>query len=437
MMSAKETREIVKQQDQSYWQIVKRQFRKNKSAVWSMRFLFVIVFIGVTADFIANEKPIYCKLNGKAYFPIFKGYAVDLGIANWPPELAKITSWKDAQFEAVLRTPVPYSPQNLDFSNNDYVSPFEKQTVKSTRWTHWLGTDQLGRDVLAGMVHGTRVAMLVGIVSMSISSLIGIIMGSLAGYFGDNRLKLTRISIIINLVFLLFAWFYAFEARSYTITAAFDDSGFLGFLQVMLSLLIFAGVMVLANVIAWPLKKIPALGFQVTIPMDILISRFIEIFVSIPSLLLLLALIAIMPKPSLLIVMAIIGGISWTGIARLIRGELLRVRSLEYIEAAQALGYSELRVIMRHAIPNALTSVLIAIAFGVASAILTEAFLSFLGIGVPAEQVTWGSMLSLARQNFTAWWLAILPGMAIFITVTIFNLIGEGLTDALDPRLKR
>lgn len=436
-MSGQDARETIAQNDQSYWSIVKRQFRKNKSAVWSLRFLFVIVFIGLSADFIANEKPIYCKIDGNSYFPIFKGYAVDLGLAEWPTELATITDWKTAKFETAIRPLVPYSPQNLDFANNDYVGPFEKQNVKSARWKHWLGTDQLGRDVLAGMIHGTRVAMFVGIVSMSIASIIGIIMGSLAGYFGDNRLKVSRISLILNLVFLVFAWFYAFTARSYPISEAFEAGGFAGFGQILLSILIFIGVLVLANVIAWPLKKIPALGAQITIQMDILISRFIEIFVSIPSLLLLLALIAIQKTPSLMMVMAIIGGISWTGIARLIRGELLRVRSLEYIEAAQALGYSEARVILRHAIPNALTSVLIAIAFGVASAILTEAFLSFLGIGVPAEQVTWGSMLSLARQNFTAWWLAIIPGLAIFITVTIFNLIGEGLTDALDPRLKR
>ena len=138
-----------------------------------------------------------------------------------------------------------------------------------------------------------------------------------------------------------------------------------------------------------------------------------------------------------MLVMVIIGATSWTGIARFTRGELLRVRNLEYIEAAQSLGYSEWRTIFRHAIPNSLAPVLIAIAFGVAGAILTESFLSFLGIGVEAEVATWGKLLSLARKNFSAWWLALAPGFAIFITVTIYNLMGEGLTDALDPRLKQ
>jgi peptide/nickel transport system permease protein len=149
-----------------------------------------------------------------------------------------------------------------------------------------------------------------------------------------------------------------------------------------------------------------------------------------------MSIIAIV-KPSIYIVMMVIGLTSWTGIARFIRAELLRVRNLEYIEAAQALGFSNFRVMMKHAIPNALSPVFISIAFGIASAILVESTLSYLGIGVPAETITWGKLLSIARQYPGSWWLAIFPGFAIFITVTVFNLIGEGLTDALDPRQKR
>jgi len=170
--------------------------------------------------------------------------------------------------------------------------------------------------------------------------------------------------------------------------------------------------------------------------MDILVMRSIEILRSVPTLLLILSVVAVF-KPSIYLVMIIIGLVGWTGIARFVRGELLRVRSLEYIEAAEALGFSRLRIILRHAIPNSLTPVLIAIAFGVASAILTESSLSFLGIGVPADTITWGKLLSKSRNATEAWWLAIIPGFAIFITVTIFNLLGDGLADAIDPRLKQ
>jgi peptide/nickel transport system permease protein len=270
---------------------------------------------------------------------------------------------------------------------------------------------------------------------MAIASFIGIFIGSLAGYFGDNRLKVSIIRLILNSISFIFAIFYGFITRTYAIGVASKEGGML--FELLKSVGIFLFIMLLANILASILKKIPIFSRKVTIAVDILIMRFIEVLNSIPTLLLILSIVAI-TKPSIINVMIIIGLVGWTGIARFIRAELLRVRSLEYIEAAQAMGFSEARIIFRHAIPNALTPVLIAIAFGVASAILTEAFLSFLGIGVDvAEDITWGSLLNLARNRFSAWWLAIFPGFAIFITVTIFNIIGEGLTDALDPRLKQ
>ena len=164
--------------------------------------------------------------------------------------------------------------------------------------------------------------------------------------------------------------------------------------------------------------------------------RLIEIVNAIPALFLLLAAVTILEKPSIISVMVIIGLLRWTTIARFIRAELLRVRSLEFIEAANAMGFSDWRIIIRHAIPNAIAPVLITIAFGVASAILIEAFLSFLGIGLENDEITWGLLLSFARESTMSWWLAIFPGLAIFITVTIFNLIGDGLTEALDSKLQ-
>jgi len=419
---------------QGYWAIVRRQFRKNRPAVWSLRLVYVIIVIGLLADFLANEKPLYCKIGGKTFFPVLKDYAVGMGLSKWPAEFA-FADWKTLQYDAVIWTPIPYSPTEMDIYNVQYVGPFEKQEVQSWRWKHLMGTDEIGRDVLAGMIHGTRVAMLVGIVSMSIAAVIGIVLGSLAGYFGDQRLKISRGRLYANVVFLFIAFFYAFSVRGYALSNAFEESMFQFMVQMHISMFYFLLIMAVPNVLAVFLKKFPFSGTRVSVPLDIIISRLIEIFISIPRLLLILSVVAI-AKPSIMLVMVIIGATSWTGIARFIRGELLRVRSLEYIEAAQALGYSEARIIFRHAIPNSLTPVLIDIAFGVAGAILVESALSFLGIGVQAEVVTWGKLLSLARQTPEAWWLAIFPGFAIFITVTVFNLLGEGLTDALDPRLK-
>jgi peptide/nickel transport system permease protein len=279
--------------------------------------------------------------------------------------------------------------------------------------------------------------MLVGVISMSVALLIGLFFGAMAGYFGDTKLKMTRVGLLLNLLFLFLAFYYAFGVRSYTLSDTISVS-FFGFIfQFFFSLVIFIVIMTIPNLINRYLKKTPyGLGL-VRIPVDILVSRTIEVIESIPSFLLILSIVAIVSKPSIYIVMVIIGLTRWTGIARYVRGELLKVRSLEYVEAAQALGFPEWRIILRHTLPNSLTPVLISVSFGIASAILTESGLSFLGIGVPPEQVTWGSMLSLARGFPQAWWVAIFPGLAIFVTVTIFNLIGDGLTDALDPRLKQ
>lgn len=419
--------------NRTYWQEVSYRFGKNRIAVWALRFLYVILFIALAADFIANDKPLVCSLDKQVHFPIFHNYGVKLGIAKWEERFVT-RNWNEHTYDWAIFPPIPYSPTSMDKKNRNYVGPFDEQhNNKSAQYRHLMGTDELGRDVAAGMVHGTRIAVSVGIIAMSIASLIGIFFGALAGYWGDHKLRMSLGAILTNMVGFVMAVFYGFVARSYTISVMAKEDSLMGAL--LGSVGIFLLVMLLANVLGWLLGKLPLLKKQITIPADILVMRLIEIINSIPALLLILSIVAI-TKPSVFNVMVIIGFISWTGIARFVRAELLRVRNLEYIEAAQAMGFSESRIVLRHALPNALTPVLIAIAFGVASAILTESFLSFLSVGVSAEQVTWGSLLNLARGNFEAWWLALFPGVAIFITVTIFNLIGEGLTDALDPRLK-
>jgi len=134
--------------------------------------------------------------------------------------------------------------------------------------------------------------------------------------------------------------------------------------------------------------------------------------------------------------MAILGLTGWVGVARFIRSEFFKLRGLDFVVAARALGVPNVAVMFRHILPNALAPVLVTASFSVASAILAESALSFLGIGVPADLVTWGSILAVSEQNTFAWWLAVFPGLAIFATVTAYNLLGDGLRDALDPRLE-
>ncbi len=435
-MSAKnkESAQPSENQSLSYWEYVTRQFKKNKRALYSLYAVIFLAFIAVFADFIANEKPIVAKYKGSVSFPVLKGYAVDLGLAQWPTHYQNIDWKKDIEYDFAIFPPIPYLPNNLDFACR-FCDPLKDQGIK-TRWRHWLGTDDIGRDVMAGMIHGTRIAFMVGIVAMFFACIIGLTLGSLAGFFGDSELKVSRIRLIITFIASFFAFFYAFYVRSYSISDAFSEgAGAVGW-QLLVGLFIFFALIALANLLVIPLKKIPALAKKVTIPLDIIVTRLIEVVVSVPSLVLILAVIAVV-EPSIFWVMAVIGLVRWTGIARFIRAELLRVRRLEYIEASTALGFSRMRAMFKHAIPNALSPVFITIAFGIASAILVESFLSFLGIGVPPEVITWGKLLNTARSAPAAWWMAVFPGFAIFITVTLFNLIGEGLTDALDPRLKQ
>ncbi len=415
-----------KQEDQ-YWVKIRDRFAQNRFAVWSLRIAILLGIIAVLADFIANEVPLYCKLDGKHHFPVFREYLVDAGLAA-RAEAFKTQDWKNYKYEKVIRAPIPYSSSSIDL-HNSFVSPLGEQNVKSSRLRHFLGTDRLGRDLAAGLVSGTRTAFFVGIVSMAIALVIGIFFGGIAGYFGDHSLKVSRGRMILNAVGIPLAFFWAFVARSYALMES--SAGWPILTGVLLFLVLVAGFNFLVKI----LKRFSFFAKKITIPVDLIVMRMIEVINSVPMLLLLLALIAIIEKQSISKITLIIGLISWRSIARFVRAELIRIRELSYIEAARAMGFSDWRIMIKHALPNALGPVLIAVSFGIAGAVLTEASLSFLGIGIPSEQVTWGSTLQSARLNISAWWLAIFPGMAIFVTVTIFNLIGEGLTDALDARV--
>ncbi len=169
---------------------------------------------------------------------------------------------------------------------------------------------------------------------------------------------------------------------------------------------------------------------------DIAISRFIEVVVCFPAFFLILVIIAYAEQRSVFHIMVVIGLISWTGIARQVRGEFLKLNELDYVQSARALGAAPLRVMFRHMLPNAMGPVLVAAAFGVAGAILTESGLSYLGFGAEPPTPTWGEMIS--QGNLTGkWWLIVFPGFSIFLTVTIYNLAGDGLRDAMDPKMRK
>ena len=243
-----------------------------------------------------------------------------------------------------------------------FLSPYDpgKTNVafklKSPSFQHYLGTDNLGRDVFSRMLYGSRVSLSVGFVAVAISVGIGILVGAMAGYYSG-----------------------------------------------------------------W---------------VDSLLMRFVDVMLCFPSFFLMLTVVALL-GPSLFKVMVVIGITSWMGTARFVRAEFLSLRERDFTQAAKALGVKDLRIIYRHILPNAMAPVFVTATLGVASAILVESGLSFLGFGAQPPAPSWGNILTEGRAYiFDAWWLTVFPGFAILVTVLSFNLVGEGLRDAIDPRLR-
>ncbi|BCS54264.1 oligopeptide ABC transporter permease [Geobacter sp. SVR] len=169
---------------------------------------------------------------------------------------------------------------------------------------------------------------------------------------------------------------------------------------------------------------------------DTVLMRVVDIMLCFPAFFLILAVITFL-RPDIWYIMAIIGLTGWMGVARLVRAETLSIREMDYIMAARSIGCSDLRIIFRHILPNAMSPVLVSATLGVAAAILTESALSFLGIGVQPPTPSWGNILTSGKDYIEfAWWLSLFPGLAILVTVLAYNLLGEGIRDALDPRVK-
>ena len=281
------------------WAITWKRFRRSKLAIVALVYVALVALIAVAAPLIASSS---------------------------------------------RSSPIPFGPNDVDVANR--LRPPDAQ--------HRLGTDELGRDVLARMIHGARVSLTVGLLATAMAVIVGSFLGALAGYYGGAA--------------------------------------------------------------------------------DWIVSRLIEIVLCFPFLFLVLAIVAFF-GPSIWMIMLALAMTTWTSEARYVRGEVMRIREMEFAYAARASGARDSRIIFRHLLPNALAPVLVSASFGVAFAIVTESALSFLGLGVPLPTATWGSILSSAREFVEyAWWLIVFPGLAIFLTVAAFNIIGDRFRDALDPR---
>lgn len=242
-----------------------------------------------------------------------------------------------------------------------FLSPFDPsepnlwKVLSPPSSVHLLGTDDLGRDLLSRIIYGTRVSLLVGLVAVGIATIIGIILGSIAGFYGG--------------------------------------------------------------------------------PIDWLTMRLVDTMLCIPTFFLILAVIAFL-GPNIIYVMIVIGVTSWMGIARLVRAEFLSLREREFVLAARAVGARNLRIIIRHILPQAISPIMVIFTMSIAIAILIESSLSFLGIGVQPPTPSWGNIINAGKDNINiAWWMVVFPGIAIAITFLSWFFLGEGIREATDPRL--
>lgn len=371
--------------------------------------LLGLLLVALLADFLANDRPLVASVNDELRFPVLHEYGKKLGLVSAYKPV--IRNWYRAEPEWALWPVVPYAAGRPDTRNAGFRSPFGEQETGS-RARHYLGTDRLGRDVLAGLIRGTRVAAIVGFGAVFLSMLIGIPLGGVAGFFGNDGLTGPRyrwwgwsIGGIFGLGYGIISLVPFFGLQSWP----------LSFLTLSLA------IMLLGWVFSNMLKLIPFFRKPMVFKSDSLILQAIELFVNIPGLVLLIALVAIINRPSIWVVVLIIGVLRWPTVARYLRAELLRIRRLPYIDAARVSGVPQWRILFKHALPNALGPLFIIASFSLGGAILLEAFLSFLGIGIPADQVTWGSLLRQARQHPEAWWMAVFPGLLLTFTVMAAN----------------
>jgi microcin C transport system permease protein len=322
-----------------------RRFKSVRRAKWASVFFILLLFVSLTAEFWANEKPIVMMYKGAIYFPVIKTYHPSVfGRDGFVADYRKIQS--EGLMDWVVWPIVRWSP----FESNSNVTAFPAPPSSE----NWMGTDDRGRDVLSRLIYGFRYSILFALLVWALSFSLGTVAGALMGFSGGK--------------------------------------------------------------------------------IDLMGQRLVEVFESMPTLLILITLISIFGASlDLLIIFSAIFG--WMFISIYMRAEFLKLRKRDFVDAARAMGAGRMRQIFTHVLPNALGPIITFTPFAIAGAIASLAALDYLGFGLPPPTPSWGELLGQAKKNFTtAWWLAVYPSLALFMSLIVLNLIGEGVRDAFDPR---
>jgi microcin C transport system permease protein len=350
-----------------------RNFKANRRGYWSLWIFLVLFVVTLFAEFIANDKPLYLRYDGKSYFPVIFTYPE----TTFGGDFETATDYRDSYLQKLIAEkggfmlwpPIHYSynTHNLDLPTPAPSKPTWMLTAAECKAVlerkglnscgdleyNWLGTDDQGRDVLARLIYGFRVSVLFGLILTIVSSVIGVAAGAIQGYFGG-----------------------------------------------------------------W---------------IDLLFQRFIEIWTSVPELYLLLIISSVL-VPGFFVLLGILLLFSWVRLVGLVRAEFLRGRNFEYIQAARALGVSNAVIMFRHLLPNAMVATMTFLPFIMSSSVMTLTALDFLGFGLPPGSPSLGELLSQGKANVQAPWLGLAGFFTVALMLSLLIFIGEAVRDAFDPR---
>lgn len=324
-----------------------RRFKSRKLAVLSAWIIGIACFFSFSAEFWANNKPIYLNYNGVSYYPIFKDYHPSL----FGEEQMMVMDYRKIQIDEERGDKAiwPVIKWNPYESNVEVVSYPSEPTQDN-----WMGTDDRGRDILTRLLYGLRYSITFAFLVWVITFIVGTILGGIMGYFGGRT--------------------------------------------------------------------------------DFWGQRIVEVLSTVPQFFLLIIIISIF-KPTLLLLVVLSSLFGWISISYYVRGEYLKNRKKEFVEAARAIGAGHSRIFFKHLLPNSLSPIITFSPFVIAGNITALASLDYLGFGLTPPTPSWGELLNQAQKHFTeGWWLAIYPSLALFLTLTMLSLVGEGVRDAMDPK---
>ncbi len=391
-------------------------------------FLCLLVITALFADFLSSEKPVYIVYNNKSYYPLFASKTACDSLPNtrsgkqtW--QSVAEADWKHIPYQKAIWTLCPFDTKYT--GKLKLQPPFSHEKTENQVFTHYFGTDRQDIDVLASIIQGTKTSLSVGIGGLLLMAFLGIGLGGMAGYFGDTKWVLTRGQKYGIFMGIFLGFFYGFYIPRFNIEAAFLSQN-VG--QAMLYILVGIGILIgTIFLFAWIGKKMGFISFlnqKTAFPIDKFITQLTDIQMALPVILIVIALSLMLPR-SLFSLILIIGFSYYMGIARLTRSLASQVRNLPYIEAAEALGLSQIRILTKHILPNVLPPLISILLLSLADLILLEAAFSFINIGLPIETVSWGKILNQARDSPDSWWLSVFPALMIAGTAGSLKIVAH------------